>query len=157
MKEIKESFNSNTTKILLMNNCEPFNIEKYNIENIKSSVTNYLLKNFRKKYIFYKSIQEKIKKLRENCNDDLLKQINEFKDKRCNSINEILCCLKWGDKISIEFDSRGRIPKCCISFKDRGIETYSNGERHKLALAIFLDNVKIIIEKETNKKNDDQK
>lgn len=141
MVEIQKSITiANKKNKILETNNEPIDERINSIIVLKSQIIKYLLKDYMKQITFYNSFIKEctlIKEENENkLNELLMKDAND----NVASINGILTDLKWGDKISLTIDRLGKSLKYKISFdNNRKIKTFSDGERHKLGLAIFLN------------------
>lgn len=109
---------------------------------IKESIRNYLLKSFEKDVVFYNSlinlVTKTIKSNKENLDKILTKNSNENE----KSINTILTELGLNKEMTITVDRYGGNPKYRIDLKNGNINSLSDGQKHKLALAVFLNYIK---------------
>ena len=109
---------------------------------IKKSIRNYLLKSFEKDIVFYNSlinlVTNTIKSKKENLDKILTKNSNENE----KSINTILTELGLNKEMTVTVDRYGGNPKYRIDLKNGNINSLSDGQKHKLALAVFLNYIK---------------
>lgn len=109
---------------------------------IKESIRNYLLKSFEKDIVFYNSlinlVTNTIKFKKENLDKLLTKNSNENE----KSINTILTELGLNKEMTVTVDRYGGNPKYKIDLKNGNINSLSDGQKHKLALAVFLNYIK---------------
>lgn len=118
--------------------------EKYTEDVIKkyTSIANYVLKGYKDKTIFLnsslKSVSDKIKLTKENI-EKILKQNADIHKE---SINSILKDLGLDKEISVGIDRLGGKIKYSLSVVNNNLSKLSDGQKHKLALAIFLNTIK---------------
>lgn len=118
--------------------------EKYteDINQKYKTIANYLLKEHKDKTIFLnsslKSVDDKIKIIKENIEKILKTNANIHKE----SINSILKELGLDKEITVGVDRLGGKIKYSLSVVNNNLSKLSDGQKHKLALAIFLNTIK---------------
>lgn len=109
---------------------------------IKEEIRNYLLKPFEKEFVFYNSLIDLLTKTIKTKKENLDKLLTKNSKDNEKSINSILTELGLNKEMSISVDRYGGSPKYKIDLKDGSLNTLSDGQKHKLALAIFLNYLK---------------
>lgn len=118
--------------------------EKYteDVNQKYKAIANYLLKEHKDKTIFLnsslKSVDGKIKIIKENIEKILKTNANIHKE----SINSILKELGLDKEITVGVDRLGGKIKYSLSVVNNNLSKLSDGQKHKLALAIFLNTIK---------------
>ena len=111
-------------------------VKKYN------SIANYVLEKYKDKTIFLntaiKNISDRIKNVKEN----IEKLLKENSEKHKKSINEILKELGLEKEITVDIDRLGGKVKYSLNVVNNNLSKLSDGQKHKLALAIFLNSIK---------------
>ena len=107
-----------------------------------NGIANYLLKNYKDKIIFYNSstryLNEHIKGVKLKIEEKLKENAETHKE----SINSILASLGLNKEISVDIDRLGGKTKYSLSIVNNNLSKLSDGQKHKLALAIFLNTIK---------------
>ena len=114
------------------------------INAITEECHDYVLGKFISKYeIIYHIktfLNEKIAKI----DSKLIQEMNKHADSISKDINDNLIKLGLEKELEVKIEKRGNDRKYSFNFKDKNnkIGTLSDGQKHKLALAIFLSNIK---------------
>lgn len=109
---------------------------------IKEEIRNYLLKPFEKETVFYNSLIDLLTKKIRAKKDNLDKLLAKNSKDNEKAINYILTELGLNKEMIISIDRYGGNPKYKIDLKNGNLNTLSDGQKHKLALAIFLNYLK---------------
>lgn len=151
INEIKEIILSINDKkyILLKENKDELDSNIKETKELKESIRNYLLAPFEKKFIFLNSLDLLNQKTIKKYKDELDKLLEKNSKNNEESINKILTALGLNKEMVIGIDHLGGKVKYKIDLRDGNINTLSDGQKHKLALAIFLNYIK---DKELDKK-----
>lgn len=118
--------------------------EKFTEDILKKyeAIANYILKKYKDKTIFLNSslnnVGTKIKSIKEA----IEKNLKQNADIHKQSINEILKDLGLDKEISVDIDRLGGKIKYSLSVINSNLSKLSDGQKHKLALAIFLNTIK---------------
>ena len=118
--------------------------EKYTEDIIQKykTIANYVLKKYKDKTIFLnsslKSVGGKIKVIKENIEKILKLNADTHKE----SINSILKDLGLNKEITVGVDRLGGKIKYSLNVVNNNLSKLSDGQKHKLALAIFLNTIK---------------
>lgn len=118
--------------------------EKFTKDILKKyeAIANYILKKYKDKTIFLNSslnnVGMKIKSIKEAIEKNLKQNVDIHKQ----SINEILKDLGLDKEISVDIDRLGGKIKYSLSVINSNLSKLSDGQKHKLALAIFLNTIK---------------
>ncbi len=114
-----------------------------NYSDLLNNIQFYIFKPFIDKYeIIHKLIKYYESKIISN-EDTLIKELNNNSSIITESINKKLLRLGLDKELSIQIDKRGNERKYSFKFTNlkTNISTLSDGQKHKLALAIFLASI----------------
>ena len=141
MLEIYESINDKKYKYLPLN---PDELDSSIIETktLKEEIRNYTFLPFEKDMIFLNSLENLISRNIKSKKDELDNLLSKNSKSNESSINGILIALGLNKEMSITVDKLGGKIKYKIGLKDGNINTLSDGQKHKLALAVFLNYIK---------------
>lgn len=111
-------------------------------ELIKNVVYN-LLKSYISPYILCSSLVKLISEEITRLKNKIRKTMEKDADEYSKNINEILCKLGLDNKnVELTVDGRGNDIKYSLKIKENTLAELSNGQKHKLALAVFLNSIK---------------
>lgn len=141
MVEIYESIDDKKYKYL------PLNIDELDssiieTKTLKEEIRNYTFLPFEKDMIFLNSLENLTSKNIKNKKDELDNLLSKNSKSNEASINGILMALGLNKEMNITVDKLGGKIKYKIGLKDGNINTLSDGQKHKLALAVFLNYIK---------------
>ncbi|MEG1850594.1 MAG: AAA family ATPase [Bacilli bacterium] len=132
------------------NNYEKINYELVDFDNLFMEVKdliddieNYVIINMKQELLFDIIYNKKIDKIIEAFNDNLMKSLGLNAKKYEEEINKVLEELGLSKALELKTDKRST-NDCKYDFKIVGhskINELSDGQKHKLALAIFLSNI----------------
>lgn len=113
-----------------------------NQDELSRDISNYLFMEFLNKFTYLVLIAKTYKKAYLSKQDELDNEMNLHADTLKESINFRLKKLGFEKELSIKVDSRGD-KKYAFSMSDSSIKLamLSDGQKHKLALAIFLESI----------------
>lgn len=141
MKNIIEAINNKKYYLLNSPNNElDFDIKE--TKALKESIRNYILAPYEKRIVFLNSLDALTQKAIKKYKDDLDKLLEKNSKTNEESINNILTELGLNKEMSIGIDHLGGKVKYKIDLKNGSINTLSDGQKHKLALAVFLNFIK---------------
>ena len=141
MHEINLSIDKKRYDLLTCNN-KDVDFEIRDIKEVKESIRNYLLKPYEKEMTFLNSLNQSIEKEIKNKKENLEKLLSQNSKKNEESINSILAELGLRKEMKISVDRYGGSLKYKMDIKNGSLNTLSDGQKHKLALAIFLNYIK---------------
>lgn len=112
-----------------------------NIANLKLEIIKYLFNDFKDKnlIIYCNSVLPQIDKLVNEKNTTLDCLLNNNAMIHSENINKIFNYLDLNKEIELSVDSRGESKKYTLKIKGQEINKLSEGQKHKLALAVFLN------------------
>lgn len=112
-----------------------------NIKHLQDALIIHLIAKDKKKIVgsFYqmKNIDAKVESLKKDLNEKLDAQVTSI----TTEVNEVLKEMQVNRKIALLIDKLGGSYKYKYSIDGKDIDTLSDGQRHKLALAFFLASV----------------
>lgn len=142
--KIEEVIKSIDNETIIYINYDEFEKEIFTDDILKkvNAIANYLLKPYKDKIIFYNSsikfINDSIRLIKTEIENKLKQNANIHKE----SINNILSALGFNKEISVDIDRLGGKIKYSLSIINNNLSKLSDGQKHKLALAIFLNTIK---------------
>lgn len=141
MKKLIKSVNDKTYLLLTINDNEiDFGIKE--TKELKESIRNYILFPFEKEMIFNNSLDKQNQNELKNYKDELDVLLSNNSEHNETSINKILNELGLTKEMKISIDHLGGKVKYKLELKNGNINTLSDGQKHKLALSIFLNYIK---------------
>lgn len=141
MYEIDSSIDKKTYSLLTSNN-NPIDSTIMDIQKLKESIRNYLLKPYEKRMMFLNSLHNKLIKDIKTKKENLEQLLSKNSERNEKSINSILAELGLGKEIMISVDKYGGSLKYKMDVRNGNLNTLSDGQKHKLALAVFLNYIK---------------
>jgi len=146
------NFNNTITSAIENINNEKFDFIKYedrleeklteNIEDIIKNVANFLVYDYKDKIIFFNSILDKINKIIVKIKLAIEEKLKLNAEKHTKSISEILIALGLDKEIKVAVDKYGGNIKYSLNITNNKLSTLSDGQKHKLSLAVFLNSIK---------------
>ncbi len=142
--KIEEAIKSIDNETIIYINYDEFEKEIFTDDILKkvNAIANYLLKPYKDKIIFYNSsikfINDSIRLIKTEIENKLKQNADIHKE----SINNILSALGFNKEISVDIDRLGGKIKYSLSIINNNLSKLSDGQKHKLALAIFLNTIK---------------
>lgn len=141
MKTIDLSIDDKKYNLLTGNDKEIDSTIK-DIKEVKESIRNFLLRPYEKKMTFLNSLNQLNDKIIKSKKDSLDKLLSKNSENNEKSINSILAELGLKKEMKITIDRYGGNIKYKMELKNGNLNTLSDGQKHKLALAIFLNYIK---------------
>lgn len=108
------------------------------------NIANFLLLDYKDKIIFYNSIIAQFTKDISDLKTAIENNLKQNAEKHAESISKILVALGLDKEITISIDKYSGNIKYSLNVVNSKLSTLSDGQKHKLALAIFLNSLKDI-------------
>ena len=105
-------------------------------------IANYLVKNYKNKIIFLNSLINFINKKITEKKKEIEEKLSANADEHTKSINEILTKLGLDKEIKVKIDRAAGQIKYSLIVPSGDISKLSDGQKHKVALAVFLNSIK---------------
>ncbi len=114
------------------------------VNKVEEECHDYLFKNFLSRYEMIYHLKNKYSEKINMLDVELVNKMNENALKISTNINDILTKLGLVKELEVKLENRGNERKYNFSFKNKktSIKTLSDGQKHKLALAIFLAGIR---------------
>lgn len=105
-------------------------------------IANYLVMNKKNKLIFINSVIPYLSDLIQKKKLEIDNKLQENANQHTDSINDILIKLGLEKEIKVKVDRSGGQIKYTLQVDKQDISILSDGQKHKLALAVFLNSIK---------------
>lgn len=114
-----------------------------NVKTIYDECHDYLFKNYLSRYEIIYHLKQKCSETINLLEEDLTKKMDANAINISKNINKILTELGLSKELEVKLEKRGNDKKYNFGFKNKktSIKTLSDGQKHKLALAIFLASI----------------